>query len=313
MKAQHHSIPSSGDSQSVYQRELARMPVLTDEEMTVLGQRAVQGDLGAQEALIQANLVLVAKIARRYADFGLPLADVIAEGNLGLVRAAQLYDPKFGTRFTTYAAVWIKQRIHRALTKHARTVRIPVWRSQRLRKLTRCNDALSAELGRTATADELAERLGISTEQIAELEADRVYVTSLDAPLDTEDADGPSWGDSFADENAAHPAAELGREELLDEMMACLHELDDRELQILAHKHGFHPNGQLSFRELGRRLGLSHEWVRRIAELAVVKLRRALEAGSAAPADVREKLRDAVQRRLQRLAAISMEYSQKAA
>ncbi|MEO8352207.1 MAG: sigma factor-like helix-turn-helix DNA-binding protein, partial [Chthoniobacteraceae bacterium] len=126
-------------------------------------------------------------------------------------------------------------------------------------------------------------------------------------------ADGPSWGDSFADENATHPAAELGREELLDEMMACLHELDDRELQILAHKHGFHPNGQLSFRELGRRLGLSHEWVRRIAELAVVKLRRALEAGAAAPADVREKLRGAVQRRLRRLAAISMEYSHKAA
>ncbi|MEO8350418.1 MAG: sigma-70 family RNA polymerase sigma factor, partial [Chthoniobacteraceae bacterium] len=174
MKAQPHANPSSFDSQTAYQRDLARMPVLTDEEMTVLGQRAVQGDLQAQETLIQANLVLVAKIARRYADFGLPVADVIAEGNLGLVRAAQLYDPKFGTRFTTYAAVWVKQRIHRALTKHARTVRIPVWRSQRLRKLTRCNDALSAELGRTATADELAERLGIWREQIAELEADRV-------------------------------------------------------------------------------------------------------------------------------------------
>jgi RNA polymerase primary sigma factor len=297
------SIARRGDWNAIdtYLREVAHMPTVSDEEAISLGSRACCGDVDAQEELIHSHLSLVVRIAHHYAGFGLPLADLVSEGNLGLLRAAELYNPKFGTKFTTYASVWIKQRIHRAITKQARSVRIPVWRSQRLRKLTRLNEALSAELGRTATADELGERLGLTPEQMAELEGDRLEVVSLDTPLDAENADGRTVGDTFSDESCVDPSAKLSREELTEEIMACLHDLDDRELEILSRKHGFHPQGQLSFRELGRRLGLSHEWVRRIAELAVVKVRRALDMRRGLPPGERQRLRDRVLIRLQRL------------
>jgi RNA polymerase primary sigma factor len=299
------SIAHRGDWNTLdtYLREVAQMPVLSDEATTALGARACRGEVDAQEQLIHSHLRLVVRIAHHYAGFGLPLADLVSEGNIGLLRAAELYDPKFGTKFTTYASVWVKQRIHRAITKQARSVRIPVWRSQRLRKLARLNDALSSELGRSATADELAERLGLTPEQMAELEGDRLEVVSLDTPINPEEADGATLGDTFRDENTVDPAAKLSREEITEEIMACLHHLDDRELEILSLKHGFHPHGQLSFRELGRRLGLSHEWVRRIAELAVIKVRRALDSRRGLPARERQRLRERVLARLQRLAA----------
>ena len=299
------SIARSGDWSALdaYLSDISQLPTLTDAEAVEVGTRACKGDVDAQEQLVKAHLRLVTRISHHYAGFGLPLADLIAEGNLALIRAAQLYNPKFGTKFTTYASVWIKQRIHRAITKQARAVRIPVWRSQRLRKLARLNDDLSAELGRAATSDELAERLGITSEQMSELQGDRLEVMSLDAPVSPDDPDARAVGDSFADENVVDPAVKLGKEEIIEEMMACLHGLDDRELEILSLKHGFHPHGQLSFRELGRRLGVSHEWVRRIAELAVVKIRRALDGQRGMPAEERRKLRSKVLSRLKRLAA----------
>jgi RNA polymerase primary sigma factor len=299
------SVARSSDWSALdaYLRDVSQLPTMTDEEAASMGAKACQGDVDSQEALVKAHLRLVVRIAHHYAGFGLPLADLIAEGNLALIRAAELYNPKFGTKFTTYASVWVKQRIHRAITKQARAVRIPVWRSQRLRKLARLNDQLSAELGRVATEDELAERLGLSSEQMAELQGDRLEVVSLDAPSNPGEPEGRQLSDTFKDENIVDPATRLGKEEIIEEMMACLHNLDDRELEILSLKHGFHPHGQLSFRELGRRLGVSHEWVRRIAELAVVKIRRALDGQRGMPLDERRHLRDKVVLRLKRLAA----------
>ena len=299
------SVARSSDWSALdaYLRDVSQLPTMTDEEATQTGGKACQGDVDSQEALVKAHLRLVVRIAHHYAGFGLPLADLIAEGNLALIRAAELYNPKFGTKFTTYASVWVKQRIHRAITKQARAVRIPVWRSQRLRKLARLNDQLSAELGRVATEGELAERLGLSAEQMAELQGDRLEVVSLDAPANPGEPEGRVLSDTFKDDNIVDPAARLGKEEIIEEMMACLHNLDDRELEILSLKHGFHPHGQLSFRELGRRLGVSHEWVRRIAELAVVKIRRAIDGQRGMPMDERRHLRAKVLLRLKRLAA----------
>jgi RNA polymerase sigma factor (sigma-70 family) len=203
------------------------------------------------------------------------LSDLIAEGNLGLLRAAELYNPKFGTRFLAYASVWIRQRIHRAITSQARVVRIPVWRSQRLRKLTRIQEEISAQLGRSASEEELAERLGMSADGLSDLQGDRIEVVSMDADLENGEGDGRSIGELLADASAAHPAARLSAEELHTELLACLSDLDDRELEVLALKFGLTAPSAVSFRELGRRMGVSHEWVRRIAELALVKVRRA--------------------------------------
>lgn len=286
-----------------YLRDVSKLPTITDEESQEIGAKACAGDVAAQEKLVKSNLRLVVRIAHHYAGFGMALADLIAEGNLALIRAAELYNPKFGTKFTTYASVWVKQRIHRAITKQARAVRIPVWRSQRLRKLARLNDQLSAELGRVATEEDLAERLGLTAEQVAELQGDRLEVVSLDAPANPGEPDGRQLGDTFQDENVELPGTKLGKEELVEEIMACLHDLDDRELEILSLKHGFHPHGQLSFRELGRRLGVSHEWVRRIAELAIVKIRRAVDGQKGMPLEKRRRLRDKVMARLKKLAA----------
>jgi RNA polymerase primary sigma factor len=287
-----------------YLREVAAMPQLTEAEDAAAGARAFQGEVSAQAQLVEAHLRLVVRIAHQYAGFGLPLADIISEGNIGLIRAAELYNPGFGTKFATYASVWIKQRIHRAITSQARVVRIPIWRSQRLRKLTRLNDELSSQLGRNATGEELGERLGLSAEQIASLQGDRVQVISLDAPAQASDESETPLHEAFPDENAVHPAQRLGERELVDEIMSCLHELDDRELEILSLKHGFHPQGDVSFRQLGRRLGVSHEWVRRIAELAIVKARRALEKGRALPARERELRKERVLQRIRALSAV---------
>jgi RNA polymerase primary sigma factor len=299
------SIAKSGDWNALdsYLRDVGQLPALTDEEAATLGARAAKGDVDAQESLVHSHLRLVVKIAHHYAGFGLPLADLVSEGNIGLIRAAELYDPKFGTKFSTYASVWIKQRMHRAITSQARAVRIPVWRSQRLRKLARLNEELSAQLGRTASDDELAERLGLSAEQMAGMQSDRFEVVSIDAPAHPGDENSPALHHALPDENAQEPGANLTREELVEELFVCLHDLEDRELEILSLKYGFQAKGAVSFRELGRRFGLSHEWVRRIGELAVVKVRRALENVGSLPAAERTRRMAKVQARIAQLAS----------
>ena len=286
-----------------YLREINQIPMLEEEDLQETGARAAKGDVAAQEKLVRSHLRLVVSIAHQYACYGLPLADIVAEGNIALIRAAELYDPKFGTKFTTYASVWIKQRIHRAITKLARAVRIPVWRSQRLRKVARLNEELSARLGRPPTETELAERLGLTEEEFAELQRDRFDVVSLDAPANAADDDSDGILARLADESITDAATEVSHRELLEELMTALHDLDDRELEVITAKFGFQPKGSISFRELGRRFGMSHEWVRRIAEMAIVKARRALDSAKSLSLVERLRRRKRVQQRIARLAA----------
>jgi len=271
----NHASNGEWSALNAYLSDVAKHPSLTHEESLALGAKACAGDQEARETLVKSHLRLVVKIAHQYSGFGLPLADLIAEGNLGLLRASELYNPKFGTRFLAYASVWIRQRIHRSITSQARAVRIPVWRSQRLRKLARIQEEVSAQLGRSASDEELAERLGLSIHGLSEMQGDRIEVVSMDTVMNPEEEDGRNFGDTLADPSAEHPSDRLKAEELHDELLACLAELDDRELQVLALKFGLSAPSSVSFRELGRRLGVSHEWVRRIAELALVKVRRA--------------------------------------
>ena len=271
---------SSGEWSALdaYLRELRNdslYPKLSHEEALALGSAAFAGDRTAIDSLVRGHLRLVVKIARQYIGFGLAISDLVAEGNLGLLRAAEMYNPNFGTRFSTYATVWIRQRIHRAITAQARVVRIPVWRSQRLRKWCRVEEELSLQLGRPAKEEEVAGKLGMELDALWELQGDRIEVISMDASTYGNEEDGKTFAECLADDAAQHPAERLGKEELREEILACLADLDDREIQVLALKFGLSTANATSFRELGRRLGLSHEWVRRIAELALVKVRRA--------------------------------------
>jgi RNA polymerase primary sigma factor len=268
------------DALNLYLSEIAKHPNLDHEEALALGAKACAGDQAARETLVKSHLRLVVKIAHQYAGFGLPLADLISEGNLGLLRASELYDPKYGTRFLAYASVWIRQRIHRSITSQAKAVRVPVWRSQRLRKLARIQEEVSAQLGRSASEEELADRLGLSLNSLSEMQGDRVEIVSMDAAMNPGREDGRNISETLADPGVGHPSDRLSSEELHDELLACLAELDDRELQVLALKFGLNVSSSVSFRELGRRLGVSHEWVRRIAELALVKVRRAFSESS---------------------------------
>lgn len=285
-----------------YLRDVNAQAVSTDENATHDGAQTAKSEWERREHLVLTNLRLVVRIARQYAGFGLPLSDLVAEGNIALIRAAELYDPSFGTKFHNYASVWIRQRIHRAITKQARTVRLPIWRSQRLRKLARLNDELSTELGHAPTEADMAERLGVSEDYLAELRADRFEVLSLDAPTEAGEADARTWVEQLADETTPSPDNMLDGAESVDEALASLHDLDQRELEIVALKHGLHPAGEMSYRQLAPKLGVSHEWVRRIAQYALVKARRALEAVRSLPTPVRKARANGVRARIRALA-----------
>ncbi len=281
-----------------YLRDIHSQPTLTEDSLIETAARAAKGDVAAQEMLVRSHLRLVAAIAHQYGGYGLPLADIISEGNIGLIRAAELYDPKFGTKFGTYASVWIKQRIHRALTKMCRVVSIPVWRSQRLRKVARMNEELSSQLGRPATEEELAVRLGLTVEEFAELQGDRLQVSSLDAPLTPGDESSDTAISHLADETTPDAFSQVSDRELREEIISAMHDLDDRELQVISAKYGLQPEGAISFREIGRRVGLSHEWVRRMSELALVKVRRAFDSASKKTSDEHQERRCRVLNRI---------------
>lgn len=275
-----------------YLSEIRAFPALTTEEAPDLHRLAAAGDQAARERVVLAYLDLVPRIAFQYAGYGLPMADLISEGNLGLLRAAELFNPDFGIAFSTYASVWIKQRMHRAITAQARVVRIPVWRSQRLRKLDRLHEELNAELGRDAGISDLAGRLGISEDDMEKLAADRLTVEGLDdAPESALLADLP------------HPAQKMARAELQEEIAACLHGLDDTELQILAHKFGLLDNEPESYREMAPRFGKSREWIRRIGEGALAKVKSSLHSIGALPRSLVEARREKAAARLRKLAA----------
>src|SRR5256885_2148531 len=172
----------------VYLREIARIPLLTREEEQALGRRIRAGDEQAKARLVEANLRLVVQVARRYANRGLPLPDLIEEGNLGLLRAVEKYEPERGTRFSTYAVWWIRQAVVRALANQARTIRLPVHVELLLARYVREQSRLTQTLGRTPTAEELAQALGTSAREIAELEEVRQHPVSLDAPAGGGDA-----------------------------------------------------------------------------------------------------------------------------
>ncbi|RYD65463.1 MAG: hypothetical protein EOP84_31895, partial [Verrucomicrobiaceae bacterium] len=197
----------------------------------------------------------------------------------------------------------IRQRLHRAITKQARVVQIPIWRSQRLRKLSRVNDELSMELGYTATESELAEHLGLSEEHLADLRADKIEVLSLDAPSNPDEPDASRWIEQLADDSTPSPDLTLDSMEMMDEAIASLYDLDQRELEILALKHGLHPHGEMSYRQLAPKLGVSHEWVRRIAQYALVKARRAMEDLHSLPSAVLKARVNGVRARIRALAS----------
>src|SRR6195256_3742915 len=186
-----------------YLREIGRIPLLTPQQEIELAAKIKKGDPAARERMITANLRLVVTIARDYVDLGLPLLDLISEGNIGLTKAVERFDPAKGAKLSTYAMWWIKQSIKRALANQSKMIRLPVHLVDKVAKVRRVSMKISDELGREPTDDELSEELGIASEKVARLKSLGIRPASLDAPIG--DDDSAEFGDVIGDEGAQTP------------------------------------------------------------------------------------------------------------
>jgi RNA polymerase primary sigma factor len=268
---------------AVYLREIARIPLLTREQEGELARRVRAGDEAAKQRLIEANLRLVVQVARRYINRGLPLPDLIEEGNIGLLRAVEKFEPERGTRFATYAIWWIRQAVSRALANQARTIRLPVHVEMLLGRYKRERERLTQELNRVPTPAELARALGTSEEQIGELEELRLQPISLDAPVGT---DTRRVGDTIIDETA-DPAAALTRLfHARADLVAVLDDLAPNERAVLRRRFGLDGDEPETLEAIGRRLDYSRERVRQIEAAGLRKLRALLSARGIDAADL---------------------------
>ena len=259
----------------VYLREIGRVELLPPEEELRLARRVRRGDAEARERMIKANLRLVVRIAKDYARIGLPLLDLISEGNIGLMKAVDRYDPEVGTKFSTYAAWWIKQGIRRALANQGNTVRLPTHLVDKLFRMRRAHEALLRELGRTPTAAELGERLGIGEEQARHWQELAQGASSLDVPLGGESS--ATLGDVLADDGAKLPDEVLGDRQLRAEMMRHLSELGERERRVLVKRFGLDGKPPMLLEAIAATEGVSRERVRQVQEQGLKHLRERMQ------------------------------------
>jgi len=244
----------------VYLREIGRIALLTPKQEIELAAKIKQGDREARALLISSNLRLVVTIAQDYANLGLPLLDLISEGNVGLTVAVDRFDPSKGAKLSTYAAWWIRQSIKRALSNQGRTIRLPVH--------------LGEEIGREPTDDELGEEIGIASEKVSHLKTASTSPASLDAPISDDDL--TEFGESVADEQARTPFELLRDKDLHNDVDGLLEVLDDREKEIISQRFGFDGGEQKTLEEIGRKFRVSRERIRQLQNEALAKLRRAL-------------------------------------
>lgn len=255
----------------IYLREIGQTPLLTPEEEVELAGRIQQGDEEAKQTMIRANLRLVVKIAHDYARFGLPLLDLISEGNIGLMKAVERFDPQKGGKLSTYGAWWIKQSIKRALANQSKTIRLPAHLVDKIARMRRVEHSLSEKLGRDPTSRETAEEMGVDPSVIAHWQTVALRPTSLDAPIG--DSDSSEFWEIIGDENAKSPFDSLNDRQLKEEVGDMLELLDDREREILIHRFGLRGAPVETLEAVGKRFNITRERVRQIQNSAVRKLR----------------------------------------
>lgn len=268
-----HNQPVEG--LQVYLREIARVPLLTLVEEADLARRIQRGDRQAREHMIKANLRLVVKIAHDYEGLGLPLLDLIGEGNIGLMTAVERFDPRKGAKMSTYASWWIKQAMRRALSNQSRTIRLPVHVLEKMGRLKRLGHRLTGLLGREPTDRELADRSDTPADKVAHLRTLGLRPTSLDAPIG-DDADN-EFGDIIEDEAAPTPHEVLRRKALRAEILDHVRQLAPREAEILRLRFGIDGHGPRTLENVGKKLKVTRERIRQIQTTALAKLRHRLE------------------------------------
>jgi RNA polymerase primary sigma factor len=266
----------SGDSLQLYMQEIGRTPLLTREEENKLASQVRRGNKRARERMIKANLRLVVKISYDYANFGMPLLDLINEGNIGLMKAVERFDPKKGAKLSTYAALWIKQSIRRALSNQSKTIRLPIHIVDKVHKLHRASLKLAEKLGREPSDAELAKHLGISAAKAAQLRTFGVSPMSLDAPVG--DEDDSRFSDLVQDEGALTPYELLRIKTMRQEIRQHLNYLTPREAEIVTLRFGLDGQEPRTLEDVGKKFKVTRERIRQIQEIAVNKLRRRVDA-----------------------------------
>jgi RNA polymerase primary sigma factor len=259
----------------LYLREIGQVKLLTPQEEIELAARIKKGDKKARELMIKANLRLVVKIAHDYEGLGLPLLDLINEGNIGLMKAVERFDPAKGGKLSTYGSWWIKQSIKRALANQSKTIRLPVHLVDKISKMRRTAMRLQEVFGREPTDEELGEELGISASRVAQLRTAAIRPASLDAPIGDDDSN--NFAEVVQDENADTPYEHLEEKTVTRMLQEMVKTLDEREATILRYRFGLDGGPEKTLEEVGQKFGVTRERVRQIQNIALAKLRKMIE------------------------------------
>jgi RNA polymerase primary sigma factor len=266
---------ASDDSVRLYLREIGKIPLLSAEEELELAKRVVAGEKKAKDKMAEANMRLVVSIAKRYSGRGLDFLDLIQEGNTGLLRAVEKFDPDKGFKFSTYATWWIRQAITRAIADQARTIRIPVHMVETINKLLRTQRRMTQELNREPTIEELAKELEMEPEKVEYVMKIKQDITSLDAGVGRDgDEEDSVLRDFIEDEDSATPEESAASQLLKEQVQSILSTLSDREQKIIRMRFGLDNGKSHTLEEVGQEFAVTRERIRQIEAKALAKLRK---------------------------------------
>ncbi len=260
----------------IYLREIGETDLLTPEDEVRLAKRIKRGDEAARQLMVRANLRLVVKIAQDYSRYGLPLLDLISEGNIGLMKAVERFDPKKGGKLSTYAAWWIKQSIKRALANQSKTIRLPAHLVDKIARMRRMQHSLTEVLGRDPTDEELAEKMEVKPSVITHWRTVAMRPASLDAPIG--DDDSGEFSEIVGDARVRSPLDDMNDRQLKEEAEEMLSKLDPREQAILKYRYGLQGARVETLESVGKRFDITRERVRQIQNAALLKMRTMMEA-----------------------------------